>query len=83
MRINPDVVFRSLGDGAVLVNLVSNHIFELNDTGIAIWSELADGSSREAIIASLVSSFDIDPDAAGRQLDDFLSELETSGLVLP
>jgi hypothetical protein len=42
-QLNPAVIARRLGDGAVLVHLPSNRIFELNDTGMRVWELLALG----------------------------------------
>lgn len=83
MQIHPDVVFRVLGDGAVLVNLSSNEIFELNGTGAAIWSMVEQGRSVDAIVANLISRFDVDDATARQECHRLLTDLQTRGLLQP
>jgi hypothetical protein len=83
VQIHPDVVFRVLGDGAVLVNLSSNEIFELNGTGAAVWSMVEQGRSVDDIVANLVSRFDVDDATARQECDRLMADLQTRGLLLP
>jgi hypothetical protein len=81
IRTNPDVVFRALGDGGVLVDLATNEIFEVNDTGMAIWSRLHEGAGPDAIIQSLVADFDVDEATAREDVTTWLAVLEENGLI--
>jgi hypothetical protein len=81
MRASPDVIFRALDDGGVLVHLNGNQIFELNATAAHIWPLVADGASETAIVSSLVETFDIDAPTAARELDALLTDLSAAGLI--
>jgi hypothetical protein len=83
LPIHPDVVFRVLGDAAVLVNLSSNEIFELNATGAVIWTLTGEGRSTDEIVAALVARFDVDATTARRACDDLTAELLARDLLLP
>ena len=83
MTIHPDVVFRVLEDGAVLVDLASNQVFELNTTGALVWERLAQGGSPEAIVETVVARFDVDEDTARRDIAELLVALTSRGLVTP
>jgi hypothetical protein len=83
VRIHPDVVFRVLGDGAVLVNLSTNEIFELNTTGTAVWTMVERGAGPDAIVAELTTAFDVAPDTARDECERLLGELQARGLLLP
>jgi hypothetical protein len=83
VQIHPDVVFRVLGDGAVLVNLSSSEIFELNGTGAAIWEQLSRGESADEVVARVMTLFDVDRARADREVADFLGELRSRGLITP
>ena len=83
MRISPDVVFRVLGEAAVLVNLSTNAIFELNDTGAAIWQRLSDGQSPDAIVDALATDFDVTPETAREQCRELMLDLQQRGLLVP
>ena len=41
LRPNPDVIARHLGDGAVLVHIPTNQVYELNHTGARVWELMA------------------------------------------
>jgi hypothetical protein len=77
MRTSPDVIFRALDDGAVLVHLNGNQIFELNATAAHIWPLVARGDSSEAIVSSLVDA------TAARELDALVAALAAAGLLEP
>jgi hypothetical protein len=81
MRPAPDVIFRTLDDGAVLVHLNGNRIFELNTTGAHVWEMLAQGTLLPAIITSLIEKFDVDANIATQQVDDLIARLYAEGLV--
>jgi hypothetical protein len=83
MRTSPDVIFRALDDGAVLVHLNGNQIFELNATAAHIWPLVARGDSSEAIVSSLVDAFDVDAATAARELDALVAALAAAGLLEP
>lgn len=82
LQVHPDVVFRVLGDAAVLVNLSSNEIFELNGTGAAVWSLVERGASSDEVVADLVERFDVDVATARRECDHLLDDLAVRGLLL-
>jgi hypothetical protein len=83
MQIHPDVVFRVLGDGAVLVNLSTNEIFELNATGTAVWTLVERGAGRDDIVAEVTAAFDVAADTARGECERLLVELQARGLLLP
>lgn len=82
-RLNPDVVFRVLGDAAVLVQLSTDSIFELNATGSRIWSGLERGAPVADIVAELVRDFDVDTSMAERECQRLIDDLTARGLLLP
>jgi hypothetical protein len=75
MRVSPDVVYRRLGDTAVLVHLGTNEIFELNDSGARLWELLGDGHGLDEAILALVREFEVDEATARRECDDLVTEL--------
>jgi hypothetical protein len=83
VHISPDVVFRILGDGAVLVHLPSNEVYELNATGSRVWALFEQGLDLEGIVASVVAEFDIDPATARHECARLLTDLQSRGLLLP
>ena len=80
-KLRSDVVLRRLDDGAVLVDLDTNNIFELNATGARICELLATPTSNDDIVARLCEEFDVDADLAEGQLRALVTDLEAEGLL--
>lgn len=76
-----DVVFREMPDGAVLVHLGTNAIFELNATGSRVWMLLSEGRSRPEITARLTAEFDVTTATAEAEVASLLGRLADAGLV--
>jgi hypothetical protein len=74
------IVGRRLGQSMVLVNLGTNDILELNETGSRIW-ELAQETPVHEIGDRLALEFEIDPREADRAVVAFLSQLESQGIL--
>jgi hypothetical protein len=83
MHPAPDVIFRVLDEGAVLVHLNASRIFELNATGAHVWAMLTRGETIPAVVASLTDTFDVDEATATGQLVELLDRLRAEGLLLP
>lgn len=81
IRVLPDVVFRAFGDGAVLVHLADNRVFELNETGTAIWQGLVHGDSLETISSTIVGRFDVDGPEAHRAVAALVADLVQARLI--
>jgi Coenzyme PQQ synthesis protein D (PqqD) len=82
MKRNDDVISRPFGDAAVLVDLATNQVFELNRTASRIWELLGDGLDRPAIVEALVQEFDVDRAKLQIEVDDLLDELRRQNLIL-
>ena len=61
-RLTPkaDVVSRRLRDSAVLIDLSTNGIFELNGTGFRIWELLHEGLTTDALVSRLQLEFGVE-----------------------
>ena len=80
-QLHPEVVARRLGDSLVLVNLTSNHIYELNATGARTVELIQNGAGRDELVAQLSSEFDSDRSAIAGDVDRLVGELEQAGLI--
>jgi len=83
MRIEPsdDVVGQQLEDQIVLVNLQTNRIFELNQTGGRFWDLLQAESDRERIEEQLLSEFEVSEDELKAEVDALIPQLVQEDLV--
>jgi hypothetical protein len=79
--LNPDVVFKRIGERMVLIHLETNQIFELNNTGARIWEMLEAGTPEDDILERLSAEFEVAPEQLKRDLNDLLRELTSQGLI--
>ena len=82
MRPKPDVLCRRVGDTAVLVDLKTNQIFELNRTGSRIWELLAQGFDCQAIARCLTEEFTVEPHIAEKEIEELLAALKREQLIV-
>jgi hypothetical protein len=81
LRLNPAVTSQRFGDDAVLIDLRTNEIYEMNRTAARMWQLLGDGLDVDDIEGRLVSEFEIEPEELRRQMDSFLVTLLDAKLV--
>ena len=82
-RLKPaaQVLSRQMNGGAVLVDLDSNRIFELSETGARVWALLSEGLDRAQILERLVAEYDVPRDRAATELNELLSQLAGARLL--
>jgi coenzyme PQQ synthesis protein D (PqqD) len=82
VRLRPDdVEWREVEGEVVVLDLRDSTYFAVNETGAAIWPELARGTTREQLVARLVDRFAVDEATASKDLEAFLSALGERGLL--
>jgi hypothetical protein len=52
-----------------------------NPSGALLWDALAAGATREQLIDELMGAFDVDAEMASRDVDLFVADLESRGLL--
>jgi hypothetical protein len=81
VRISDDAVFREIDGEAVVLSLASGIYFGLNAVGTRTWQLIEQLGALDAVRGTLVHEFDVDADAAGRDLINLVAELAARGLV--
>jgi Coenzyme PQQ synthesis protein D (PqqD) len=78
-------VFTPLDDGTgVLLNLETRFYFSLNRTAVVVWREIENANSAttlDDLVRATCERFDIDHDAARREVSDFVERLEQLRMV--
>jgi hypothetical protein len=77
-----DVAARRLDDEVVLVNLKTNHIYSLNETGSRLWELLDPPRTRDEVVDALFGEFEVERLALERETDELLHSLEEASLVV-
>lgn len=80
--IKRDVVARAVGDETILLDLETGTYFTLNPVGALVWKGLENGSTREEILASVLDRFEVDPPTAAADIQEYLHDLISQGLVV-
>ena len=78
----PHALAADLDGGAVLLDLHTRSYFQLNETGAAVWQGVEAREPRDASIARLVATFDVDAAAASAGYDALVAELHARALVV-
>jgi hypothetical protein len=81
LRVNPAVTSQRFGDDAVLIDLRTNEIYEMNRTAARMWQLLGEGLDVDDIEGRLASEFEIEPAELHRQIESFLVTLLDAKLV--
>lgn len=80
-KTNPDVVAQRLGESMVLVNLATDRILELNDTGAALYEMASSGLSQAEMEARLTEEYSVAPEVLHAELDSLLKSLTEEQVV--
>jgi Coenzyme PQQ synthesis protein D (PqqD) len=75
--------WREVEDRVLVLDLEDSDYLIVNRTGAAVWPALVAGTTREELIELLTSDFDVDPESAAANLDEFLSTLRERRLLEP
>jgi hypothetical protein len=76
-----ELEWREVEGEIVALDLRASTYLSVNKTGTALWPRLTAGASRDELVAVLTSRFDVDAEAAGRDVDSFVGVLEEKGLL--
>ena len=81
-RPAPGVVSRRVGNGGVLVHLGTSHVYELNETGWAVWEGLDRGAPVADIARDLADRYEPAGLGVAADIRTLIAELERLGLVV-
>jgi hypothetical protein len=77
-----DLDWREVEGELVALDLRESRYLAVNRTGKVLWGALAEGASREELIGTVVETFDIERERATADVDVFITELESRGLLV-
>jgi hypothetical protein len=86
-RPSPDVVFRRVGEEAVLVPLAQNvgnleWVYTLSAVAARVWQLLDEAHSVADLVAVVCEEYDVEPDVATADVNELLSSLSEAGLIV-
>lgn len=86
MKLTEGFVLRQVVSTWVVMPLKSdtldfNGMIQLNDSGAMLWKCLEQGGDREKLVLELTSQYNVDPEQAGTDVDEFLDVLKKIGCL--
>jgi hypothetical protein len=81
---NPNVIYKALTDGAVLLSTTDEVYFGLNEVGAKVWERLPPAlNTMDELCAAIAAEYpDADPETIRADVSALLSELTSFGLVV-
>lgn len=86
MKIQKGYKLRELaGQGVVVATGAKarefNGMIRLNESGTLIWQMLEKGATREELVEKIVATYEVDKEAAGKDIDEILRQLLMEGIL--
>ncbi len=86
MKIKNGFVVREIAGECVVVALgeaskIFNGIIKLNETGKIIWEELSVGSDKDAVVAKILSEYEVDRETVENDFDRFVETLKGANIL--
>lgn len=86
MKIKGEFVLREIAGDTILVPvgqtaLKMNGMITLDPVSALIWKALEQGTDREAILEQILSRFEVAPETAKADLDEFLTQMQAADLL--
>jgi hypothetical protein len=82
-RLNtaPEVMFRTIGDESVILNLNNERYLGLDAVGTRMWTLLNGLGSIQEAYESLLAEFDVEPVRLRHDLNELIDQLLEHGLI--
>jgi hypothetical protein len=81
LTIPDDVMFRILGDEAVILNVGSGVYFGLDEVGTRMWQLMSEHGSTEKVIEVMLTEYEVDEEQLRGDLEKLIQQLSEKGLV--
>jgi len=77
-----DTIHRKLGDEIMAVNLTNKFFYNLDPVGTFIWEHCDSHHTVAQIAAELVKEYEVEPEVARRDCEQFIQELVQEGILV-
>ena len=78
----PDVVVQVINGEALILKLLEEEVFSLNETGARVAQLIGEGRSLDAVIDALTDEYPIAREDIEREVNDLVQALVSKGLVV-
>ena len=81
LKVNDDVVSRTVHGEEVVLDLIHGHYFGLNEVGTRIWNDLKSGHTLEDSTQSVMDEYDVSEETLQKDVQSWLEALKSKGLI--
>ena len=81
IKIPDDVMFRILGDEAVILNVASGVYFGLDTIGTRMWQLMSEHGATDKVVELLLEEYEVEEEQLRGDLDKLIEQLSEKGLV--
>lgn len=78
--LNPEILWRVVGDEALLLDTISGNYFSLNPVATEIWVGLNEGDDIDGIAGMLSERYSIDAGRARDDVAELVRDLQDAGI---
>lgn len=82
LQIAKDVLFQTVADEAVLLNLADNHYYGLDDVAARMWALLMESGDAETVVQQMLAEYEVDERTLRQDLNALLAQLEERKLII-
>ncbi len=81
LQIADDVLFQTVADEAVLLNMADNHYYGLDDVATRMWQLLVEYGDGDAVIREMLTEYSVDEATLRQDFAVLIAEMEQRGLI--
>lgn len=86
MKIDKPYILRKVAGEYVILptgtaTLSFNGMITVNEQGAFLWNALLEETTRDALVEAVLAEYEVDPETAGADVDEFLLVLQRSGIL--
>jgi hypothetical protein len=81
LKLRDGVSMAELESGTALLDEEAGEYWNLNETGAVILQTLLDGGTPDQAVGAIVEQYDVEPEAANRDVDELVDALRSAGLI--
>jgi hypothetical protein len=81
ISLSPQVTFKQVDDGALLLDRKGEAYYELDEVGMRLWQLLSANGDFDAAVAQLLQEYEVEEDLLRRELLELLEDMAQADLV--
>lgn len=86
MKIKDGYILRQVTGNSIVIAVGEeainfNGIITINGAGTFLWEKLSQGATKDELLASMLSEYDIDEETASKDIDEFIEKLKSADLL--